>query len=145
MSRSRLKAIANLSVLVGLILAASSAAFAQQTEFSNDDPRRAKCQEEAMAWSKNDTGVGVTGPFQKAVPFVKLTDEAAEMCDCAVLYPHTDNTVHEMIQNPTNFYLPYSFLCTRYSGEEATRLIHFLARHPEMSKQFLAEDAQGKR
>ena len=112
------------------------------------NPRRAKCQQEAMAWSKNDAGVGDAGPFQKAVPFLKLSDEAAEMCECAAFYPHISAYRKHRSRDDSKSYkfqLAYGFLCSRYSIEIRRRLTDFLIRHPETGKQFIAEDAQGKR
>lgn len=86
-----------------------------------------------------------SGRSQKAVPYPELVEHAAEMCTCADLYPHTEHTAADTLQNPTNFYLPYGLLCTRYNGEAALRLSDFLVRHPDCSKKFLAEDKAGLR
>jgi len=98
-----------------------------------------------MAWSAKDKSATEAGRFQKEVPYSDVVEHAAEMCKCAELYPHTDQTAAETLKNPTNFYLPYQLLCTRYQGEVTMRLSNFLLRHAECSQKFLSEDAAGLR
>jgi hypothetical protein len=79
------------------------------------------------------------------VSYAQLTEHASEMCECAELYPPTKHDAADTLKNPTNFYMPYGSLCSRYQAEGYRRLSDFLVRHPEYARKFFAEDAAGLR